>query len=167
MGFKSRGYSLNDLRDLLHYDERTGVFTWRVQAGNRAKAGDRAGSHQKSSGYRVISVGGKLYREHRLAWIYVHGNLPSGDIDHINGVRDDNRIANLRLATHAENMQNKKKAHKNNKIGFIGVGLDRGRFRARINIEGQQIFIGHFESAEEASIAYMKAKNLLHVGSGR
>lgn len=163
MAFKAMGYSITNLRELLHYDEHTGVFTWIKRVGNGAKVGERAGSYQKSSGYRVLSIGLKLYREHRLAWQYVHGHLPSGPIDHVNGDTTDNRLSNLRVVTHSENMQNKKKAHKNNKSGFIGVGFYQGLYRARINVDGKQIYLGSFKTAEEASIAYLKKKLELHV----
>lgn len=158
MGFKNLGYSLTNLRDIVHYDEHTGVFTWINRAGNRAKVGDRAGSHQKSSGYRVLSIGGKLYREHRIAWQYVYGSLPTGSIDHINGVRDDNRICNLRDVNNSINMQNQHSAHSNNVSGLLGVGFYKGLYRARINIDGKQFYIGSFKTAEEASIAYLQKK---------
>jgi hypothetical protein len=93
------------LKQLLDYDPETGVFTWRVNRGGAAKAGTRAGCPTPFY-YRVIRIGGRSRREHSLAWLYVHGHWPADELDHINRVRDDNRIANLREVTHAENMQN-------------------------------------------------------------
>lgn len=161
MSYQPRGRNINHLKELLHYDPISGSFTWVKQQGNRIKVGQRAGSVSRS-GYRVIGIGGKLYKEHRLAWYYVTGSLPCGHIDHINGNRSDNRICNLRDATHSQNMQNQTTAHSNNKTGFLGVGFDHGKYRARININKTQIFLGNFDSPEAASSAYQDAKQSMH-----
>lgn len=95
------------LRELLHYDPDTGIFTRLVSTGWRGKVGDVAG-YKNPDGYLVIMIDYKLYLAHRLAWLYTYGRFPEVT-DHINGVRDDNRIVNLREVTNWENAQNKKK----------------------------------------------------------
>src|SRR5687768_770720 len=104
------------LRELMDYNPDTGVFLYRKRRGRRS-AGLEAGSIVK--GYRLISLG-KQYSAHRLAWLYVYGEWPAGDLDHINCVRDDNRIANLREATDSQNNANRTLAPKNSS-GFKGV----------------------------------------------
>lgn len=102
------------LRALVDYDGNTGLFEWRTlphtfstcnHKWNEAKAGKKCGIVGEK-GYAHISLLGKKYKAHRLAWLYVYGHFPKNEIDHINRVRDDNRIANLRDVTRAENMQN-------------------------------------------------------------
>lgn len=149
------------LRELLHYDPETGVFTWRVSGRGPAKAGSIAGTI-KPKGYRVIWIGGN-YKAHRLAWLYVHGHWPKDQIDHINHVKDDNRIANLREVTNGQNMQNRTH-QRNSPSGFKGV-LGRtksGRWPAKIASNGKQIWLGTFDSAELAYAAYCEAAARLH-----
>ena len=149
------------LKERLHYDPETGIFTWAVGCkGNRA--GDAAGS-LKPSGYRQIMIDGRLYRAHRLAWLYVYGKWPADLIDHINGLRDDNRIVNLREATAAENQQNRT-ANANNASGFMGVYWHKRdcKWRSHIKIEGRVKHLGCFDTPETASAAYLDAKAELH-----
>lgn len=94
------------LKEILSYDEETGVFAWAKSRGNQyTRKGMIAGSID-SSGHRQIEINGKAYAAHRLAWFYVNGNWPEKQIDHINRVRDDNRILNLRDVDSSANMQN-------------------------------------------------------------
>lgn len=109
------------LRELLEYSSSTGKFVWKVQRGI-AKVGSIAGK-VNITGYRYISVDGKLYKAHRLAWLYVYGEFPPEDIDHINRVRDDNRIINLRKSSRGENLKNTSLS-KNNSSGITGVSID-------------------------------------------
>jgi len=152
------------LREWLHYDPTTGLFVWRVTRAHNATAGSRAGSLQQK-GYRVIALRGRVYREHRLVWLYVHGSWPEKEIDHVNGVRHDNRIANLRSVTGSVNCQNKKRARRDNKLGLLGVWQRRSRFVASIWVCGASKHIGMFDTAEEAHVAYLKAKRQLHEGN--
>lgn len=146
------------LREALHYDHETGVFTWRSRTSNRVKIGDIAGAIDLN-GYRLIGVDGRLYKAHRLAWLYVYGRWPVKQIDHINGVCDDNRIENLREATDAENMQNQG-IRANNRSGFPGVSWasQRGKWQATIQVNGKTRALGRFAAAEDVYAAYLKAK---------
>lgn len=148
------------LRELLDYDPETGVFRWRVAAG-KALAGLIAGSIN-AKGYRRITLDGRTYRAHRLAWRYMHGMWPTNQIDHINRVRDDNRLVNLRSATDQQNKANARRRNYN-KSGFKGVYLDRRtqQWRAQTALSGKNIHIGYFPTAEAAHSAYVaKTKEL-------
>ncbi len=99
--------SYDRLRELLHYDPETGVFTRLTKTGSRWLAGQIATPTMDSNGYAQLFVAGKKRAAHRLAWLYVYGTYPLGQVDHINGIQTDNRIANLRDTTPSENCQNK------------------------------------------------------------
>jgi hypothetical protein len=146
----------SDLISLFRYDPTTGLFSSRL---NSMIVGVR-----RKTGYIQVKVHGVAYRAHRLAWLYVNGTWPTGQIDHINGYRADNRIDNLRDVSHSINMQNKREPHKNNRCGFLGVHRHGGRFLAQIKIGGVKTIVGYFDSPEEASIAYVEAKRKLHAG---
>jgi len=143
-----------ELETLLHYDPLTGVFTRKVTSGGR-RAGTIAG-YKGSDGYVVIRVMGRLYMAHHLAWLACRGNHPN-EIDHINGDRSDNRLANLREATRALNMGNAIWR----KDGMPqGVRLDArsGRYQARAQVGGEVLHLSMFKTAEAASNAYKSAK---------
>ena len=110
------------LRSSLLYDENTGLFIRRVNAGGQ-KAGVVAGT-VKPAGHVEVSVGGHIYKAHRLAWFYVNGKWPKGLIDHINGIRSDNRIKNLRDVSDAVNQQNRRRALANSISGILVVSID-------------------------------------------
>lgn len=130
------------LKELLHYDPETGVFRRLVR---------RFGAHEfpdthDGRGYLQFCVDGRLYLAHRLAWLYVHGHWPPTEIDHKNRIRDDNRLANLRLATRSQNNWNKVRVAKSNS-GHLGVyGLKNGSWCAVI--AGR--WLGTFWVREEA-----------------
>lgn len=115
-------------------------------------------------GYVSIGLYGKDYLAHRLVWLYVHGNWPVNDIDHINGNRLDNRIENLRDVTRSENLQNLRKAKPTNKLGVLGVSKNypSGGFSARIRINGEIVRLGSFETVELANAAYLASKRVHH-----
>ncbi len=117
-------------------------------------------------GYVQVRIGGETYLGHRLAWFLVHGEWPEV-IDHINGNRADNRLANLRNVTQAENTQNVLRARSHNSTGFLGVSFesDRGKFVAAVGHEGKRHVVGRFNTAEEAHHAYLKRKRELHSAS--
>jgi hypothetical protein len=124
--------------------------------------GTTAGSKTKR-GYIEITVDGGRYWAHRLAWLYVNGDLPAGDIDHINGNRADNRISNLRDVPHVVNAQNRTRANRSNKSGVLGVWLhQRGYWGACIQAAGARHHIGYFPTKEDAQAAYLSAKAALH-----
>jgi hypothetical protein len=146
---------------VLRYDAATGLFFNLVHRSSRAPIGANAGSKGRN-GYRYISIDGRSYLAHRLAWLYVNGEWPSEQVDHVNGDRGDNRIANLRLATPSENGQNRKRPLSSNRVGLLGVFVDKGRFVARICANGRTKHLGTFDSAEAAHEAYLLAKQEMH-----
>lgn len=153
------------LREKLDYDPTTGVFLWRRTIGTSV-AGKVAG-HVSNWGYIRIHVCRRKYYAHRLAWLHVHGAFPEKQIDHIDGNKKNNAIGNLRLVTESINQLCNNKPRRNNTTGFIGVQTDRGgRFTAQIKIDGKQIYLGCFGSAEDAYAAYWaaKSKHLAHHG---
>ena len=152
----------HQLREILSYDPESGAFVWLVTRGKARK--DAAAGFTRRDRYIEIGIDGALYFAHRLAWFYVHGRWPIQQIDHINGIRGDNRIANLREASNAQNLQNLRKASSNSKSGFLGVSLrkSRGKWRAEIVIEGRKKHLGYFDSSEEAYAAYLAAKVKFH-----
>ena len=150
------------VKELLDYDPLTGVFTYKTLRG-RMTGGSVAGALHKH-GYRHIKIDNKLYKEHVLAWLYVNGVFPSGHIDHIDHDKANNAISNLRDVNRMGNLQNQIKSHSNNKTGFLGVSLKKrsGKYLAQIQVAKKVIFIGHFDTPEEAHIAYVQAKRNLH-----
>ena len=110
-----------------------------------------------------IRVDGKTYQAHRLAWFYMTGAFPEKFIDHINGVRNDNAFANLRQVDNAGNMQNTRQAHRNNlTCGLLGVSKTRTGWRAMISVGGKNIYIGRYDTPENAHQAYLERKRVLH-----
>lgn len=156
--------TVSRVRELLNYDTETGIFTWIAARENRVSVGTSAGS-LLGNGYRSIAVDRKRFMAHRLAWFYVHGEWPEGQIDHINGNRDDNRISNLRVVDNSVNQQNKRSARSDSKTGILGVHLHRpGKWQAKINVNGTKKSLGIFSSPLEAHAAYLEAKRRFHAG---
>ena len=151
------------LRELFWYSKESGVFTWRTSTSKKIKIGACAGA-TVGHGYIHIEFDGHSYGAHRLAWFYVYGAWPQGQIDHINGHRDDNRFANLRDVPRAHNLQNQRVAQADNVSGFLGVSKVGARFKARIVVDGTQRQIGTFDTAEEAHEAYLRTKRQVHPG---
>ena len=148
------------LKELLHYDPETGVFTWLVGKGN-VKAGVTAGG-KTALGYMGIGIDRKDHLAHRLAWLYIYAVLPPDGIDHINGVRSDNRIVNLRPATQAQNCQNRRKANSGSAINPLGVSPWKGRYRPRITLNGVKHYLGLYPTIEDAHNVYLAFKRLMH-----
>lgn len=153
------------LRRTFHYDPETGVFTRILRSSNAVMDGRPVG-RVNSNGYIVFSFEDKVCYGHRLAWAYMHGEKPVDSIDHINGDRTDNRIANLRVAGFVINAQNQRAARQNSKSGLLGVHLStRGKkWCAQITANGRTHHLGSFDSAEDGHAAYLDAKRRLHAG---
>lgn len=149
------------LRELLHYEPETGVFT-NIKARPKIRVGSISGC-KNAQGYLIIMCDGKLYLAHRLAWLYVHGSFPEHHIDHINRDRADNRISNIREATPAENRQNAS-LQRNSTSGFSGVSWTKRerRWRARIVVNSREIGLGYFVDKQSAADAYAEAKKQFH-----
>lgn len=114
------------------------------------------------AGYNRILLLGKLYIASRLAWLYVYGEYPKYDIDHINGIKSDDSIRNLRTISKSGNMQNRSSLSLSNSTGFLGVRKMRDKFAAEITVNKKRIHLGTFNTVEEASSAYIEAKKKLH-----
>jgi hypothetical protein len=148
------------LLEVLDYDPVTGVFTWRVSR-PKCRAGDAAGSLEPR-GYRVIKVDGKRYYAHRLAWFYVYGRWPTDEVDHRFGVKDDNRIGELREATPKLNQQNRSRANRGSVCASLGVRRMGRRYQARIKLNGKHIHLGTYDTEAEAATQYLTAKAKYH-----
>lgn len=138
----------------------------RGPANNRVRKGDVVGCLSKT-GYLNVKVNGQVYLVHRVIYTMLNGDIPNDlFIDHANGIRTDNRIENIRLATPMQNIRNQKKAQKDNKLGVLGVGEDKrasskgykNKFRARIRVDGSLKCLGYFPTVEMASEAYQAAR---------
>jgi len=147
------------LRELLEYSPETGEFKWRKPPRNKDIPGLVAGS--QTGRYVMIGIARVLYYGHRLAWLYVHGEWPARDLDHINRDCRDNRIANLRLATDSENLCNKP-VRRDSRTGLKGVAPKRKKYAARITKEGRIHFLGSYDTPEDAHAAYCRAARELH-----
>lgn len=151
--------SQDRLRELLSFDPEAGVFTWRVNRGGKARAGSVAGTPDKH-GYICIHIDCGLYKAHRLAWLYVNGEWPVGEIDHADGNPSNNAIANLRAADRTKQNRNRK-INKTNRLGLKGVRKFGARFEARIKVNYRKIVIGVYDTPEEAHSAYVREANRL------
>ena len=160
---------LSFLKSILTYHPDEGAFRWAVnRRGPHGKVGTIAGWLDRH-GYIIVSVGPNRYFAHRLAWWFDSGIWPTQDVDHINGVRTDNRVENLRLVTRSQNNQNIASAPSHSSTKLLGAQLDRSRgcYQATISIAGKTVNLGRFPTAELAHAAYVKAKMKLHTHSDR
>ncbi len=157
------GLTAAKLREVLKYESETGHFTWRVRPSNSMRAGDVAGCLSKRTGYWQIRLLGRYCLAHRLAWLYVHGEWPAEEIDHVNRIRSDNRIANLRLATSAENKQNTS-LRSDSASGHKGVSWHSRdkRWAAEIKLNGKKHYLGSFTDINDAIAARKAEESRLH-----
>lgn len=167
-----RKFSADYLREILDYNHETGDFTWR-RASKHVPwlQGKKAGSIEQQ-GYWVIVVNKVNYKAHILAWLHFYGSWPSKQLDHANGIRHDNRIANLREATAVQNQHNRGK-RPSNKSGYKGVywATDQKKWRATICVNRKRHYLGDFKTPELAAQAYQEAANkflgeFAHQGEG-
>jgi hypothetical protein len=154
-----------ELRRLLNYDPSTGLLTWRV----RGRGGPRgitvgaiAGSHNRERDCIQITINGRHYRAHRLAWLWMTGEWPDPQVDHINRCGTDNRWSNLRIATHQQNLVNCIKSRPRHPDLPPGAYPRRGKFYSRILINGRDRVLGTFATAAEAHAAYVAALKRAH-----
>jgi hypothetical protein len=146
----------------MDYDPATGALTWRTSTQGH-RAGNIVGC-VNGSGYRNVWVDDARYPAHRLIWLHVHGRWPTHVIDHRNGARDDNRLCNLREATHAENCQNAAsgKKLKSRLVGASPSSRKAHPWQSTITLDGKKQRLGVFATEEEAHAAYLKAKAEKH-----
>ena len=138
----------------LSYETSTGIFTW-VQNGTRGiKKGDVAGT-KTQDGYIMLSIKGEKMLGHRVAWLFAYGEFPQGNLDHINRNKSDNRIANLRKATSAQNAQNRSKNSRSTS-GVTWHKRDK-KWQAAITVNGKVIHLGYFAEPENGYLAYQAA----------
>jgi hypothetical protein len=143
------------LQQIFTCDPASGVIFWKIPR-RGVMPGDVAGHICKSTGYTKIMFAQRSFRAHRILWALTYGSWPEVDVDHINGNRSDNRIANLRLASRAENIRNMKTRTKK-KCALKGATPYKGRadkFVAQIRIDGKQRKLGVFPTEREAHDAY-------------
>lgn len=160
-----RDLKIEWLRERLAYSKETGQFTWLVSGRGLPGIGKVAGS-PAVGGYWRLHMKGVTYLAHRLAWFYVYEEWPKFEIDHINGNRLDNRIANLRDVPMDQNRQNQRKHHKTNKSGYFGVHFckTKKKWRASIMYNRTQHRLGYYSTPEEAHASYIEAKRKFHPG---
>jgi hypothetical protein len=154
---------LDGIKAFLRYERDTGKFVWLKTNSNRVRVGDSAGS-LAVSGYYEISYKRQRILSHRLAWFFENGSIPSGVIDHINGIKTDNRIENLRCVSQAENCQNNISPLKSSKSKIRGVHWAKAakKWTAQITLNRRTKHLGLFCNIEDAQNAYLIAKKMLH-----
>lgn len=140
--------SQKKLKEILHYDPITGFFTWKVKIADKISIGQRAGS-QRENGYRFIRINKIRYREHRLAYLYMTGTIPT-QVDHQDHTPSNNSWDNLAPADYKSNGRNHPKT-KRNATGVVGVSLRKdGRYVARIYVKNKHKWLGAFPTLEAA-----------------
>jgi hypothetical protein len=157
-----------ELREWFSYDPDTGLITrLKTTRGGNGKLGRVAGTRHltgRSSQHDIqISFRGRFFRAHRIAWALHYGEWPDKQIDHVNGIRVDNRIANLRIATTSQNHANVGPPS-NNTSGIKGVSWrkKRRKWRAEIIVKGRYIYLGSFKSQVRAVMARLEAEVKYH-----
>jgi hypothetical protein len=150
------------LKNLIFYNPDSGLFTWKQSLSSKAKAGTIAGTMVGK--YQIIQIDKIRYKSHRLAWLYIYGEFPSKSLDHINEIKTDNRIQNLREVTTAQNMQNVTKNKFSYHSKYMGVTWHKRskKWYARIKINYIEKYLGLFDNEIDAATAYLNAKRELH-----
>lgn len=161
--FSTQHLTQDDLKKVLRYNYKTGIFRWKIDRHHRVKRGMVAGT-LSINGYIYITINSIKYKAHRLAWLYQYGYPPSMDIDHKNRCKTDNSIDNLREANGSQNQFNSS-VSKNSKSGIKGICWCKraAKWRAFCRINGRQNHLGYFDDIDEA-IQVRQAFCLLHHG---
>lgn len=151
------------LKELMDYNPETGEFVRKVRRGRMGAVGSLAGTVNRK-GYVIIEIDGQPYTAHRLAWLFMTGEMPMDQVDHRDRNKQNNAWSNLREATNAQNHQNRVDPLKSNKSGFLGVCLHKTaqKWVAQIKKDGRRIYLGLHETPEAAHAAYLAAKAQLH-----
>jgi len=152
----------DEIKKYLNYNPETGIFIWLCDRGIRKTKGKIAGSKFRS-GYILIKINDIFYPAHRLAWIYMFGSEPLEFIDHINRIKDDNRICNLREASRIQNGYNRE-ISSNNTSGIKGISWcsHHKRWVARVGVNKIRKCIGYFKSINDAESAIVDARKKYH-----
>lgn len=160
-----------EMKSILDYNKKTGIFTWKEKevnypwqaSWNSRHANKEAFSSIDEKGYKCGSINGKMVKAHRVAWFYVFGTWPDGEVDHINGIKTDNRIDNLRDVSNIDNSRNCKRSSRN-KSGVTGVRWlkNRNRWIASIRVNRRLIHIGSYVNFQDA----VKARKLADIKYG-
>lgn len=154
MRIRKNNLTLKELKRILKYNPRTGQFIWNKKLSFRIWPGKVAGCIGVQ-GYRYIGIKNISYRAHRLAWFYMTGKWPRDFLDHVNGVRSDNRFSNLRLSNNRQNSINKKQ-HREGKLPGCSFIKRKNKWQAAFKFKGKRYFIGLFKTEVDASLAYFK-----------
>ena len=154
--------TIERLREAMYYDPQTGIFVWKIKPNRRISIGNEAGTQLR--GYKMIRLDGAHYACARVAYLYMTGEWPSGEMDHYDGNPLNNRCGNLRNVTRSENAQNQRRAHRGSTVEYLGVSLNKKHtaYRARIFLDGKETGLGEYDSPILAHTAYVKAKRKLH-----
>ena len=153
-------YRYEEVARLFTYDRESGVLYWRIRNRTTTRHKYVAGTYRGAKdGYRQVSIKGKHYMEHRIIMMLCFGHTPeNAEIDHINHIRNDNRLFNLRFVTHGENMRNKSVSSKST-TGVTGVCFYKRlqKYMAQIKVNREFIHLGYFDTLEEAAAARAEA----------
>ena len=160
-----------EIARLFTYDRETGILYWRIRDRNTIRHKYVAGFSTGKTGYRQVGIKGKIYLEHRIIMTLCYGHIPdNAEIDHINHVRDDNRLVNLRFVTPGENHKNQS-VNSNNATGITGVCFikSQNKFMAQIKVNRRAIYLGYYNTLEEAAAARAEAnlKFNFHANHGK
>lgn len=147
------------LKEFLSYNPATGEFTHIYSPSNRVTIGGKAGWNS-GDGYLRVRIDGAPHYLHRLAWLYITGEWPLHEVDHINGDPSDNRMDNLRVVTHSNNLRNAKRP-RDNTSGIIGVSWDKrlNKWIAKIKTGGEQMHLGVYGNIFDAACARRSAES--------
>lgn len=162
---KEKKVNENYLKEILHYDPDTGIFTWKKR--HQGRSVHKPPGWVSPLGYVKICINRNSYCAHRLAWLYMTGSWPVDQIDHIDGTGSNNKWENLREADSFINNQNLHKSKGKSNQGYMGTHYvkKRKKWAASISVEGKAYFLGHFSTPEEAHKIYIETKRKVHPGN--